>query len=224
MIKGHRHLLNRKNPLCSSEDQRFYNFDENDVMDKYPKIYVLLDGYCRQAEGSEASGTVALILTETRKILVDCGDPWNGSYIIKALSKYSLNCDDITDVIITHGHIDHCGNLSLFKQANIYMGDDMAKNGIYGICADIWTLDNSVEIRSTPGHTDHDRSVIVSGTEYGTVAIVGDIFEEENDDNSWKANSKYPEEQQKSRKIILSKADWIIPGHGGMFKNKLKNI
>lgn len=54
--------------------------------------------------------------------------------------------------------------------------------------------------------------------------FLGDIFEEENDDNNWKANSKYPEEQLKSRKIILNEADWIIPGHGGMFKNKLKNI
>lgn len=51
--------------------------------------------------------------------------------IFTALSKYSLNCDDITDVIITHGHSDHCGNLSLFQQAKIYMGNDVAKNGIY---------------------------------------------------------------------------------------------
>ncbi|KAL3989335.1 Metallo-beta-lactamase family protein [Acanthocheilonema viteae] len=196
-------------------------------MEKYPKVFVLLNGYCKQAKRngcSEASGTVALILTETRKILVDCGDPWNGKCIIQALANYSLNCNDITDVIITHGHSDHCGNLSLFQQAKIYMGDDVAKNGIYEIYADFWTLDDSVQIRLTPGHTDHDRSVIVTDTEYGTVAIVGDIFEEENDDNSWKTNSKYPDNQQKSRKIILSEADWIIPGHGGMFKNKLKNI
>ncbi|CAG9530323.1 unnamed protein product [Cercopithifilaria johnstoni] len=195
-------------------------------MGKYPKVFVLLNGYCKQAERngcSKASGTVSLILTERRKILVDCGDPWNEG-IFTALSRYSLTCDDITDVIITHGHSDHCGNLSLFQQAKIYMGDDMAKNGIYEIFTDIWTLDDSVQIRQTPGHTDHDRSIIVTSTEYGTVAIVGDIFEEENDDNSWKVNSKYPEDQQNSRKMILSEADWIIPGHGGMFKNKLKDI
>ncbi|VDK80869.1 unnamed protein product [Litomosoides sigmodontis] len=197
------------------------------MTDKYPKVFVLLDGHCTQVErnnSSEASGTIALILTERRKILVDCGDPWNGACVIQALSKYSLNCDDITDVIITHGHSDHCGNLSLFQQANICMGDDVAKNGIYEIRTDTWTLDDSVQVRPTPGHTDHDRSVIVTGTEYGTVAIVGDIFEKENDDDSWKANSKYPEDQDRSRKIILSEADWIIPGHGGMFKNKFKNI
>ncbi|VDM93374.1 unnamed protein product [Onchocerca ochengi] len=194
------------------------------MMDKYPKVYVLLDGYCRQTKRnghSEASGTVTLVMTEKRKILVDCGDPWNGTHIIRALSKYSLNCADITDLIITHGHSDHCGNLSLFQQARIYMNDDVAKDGIY---ENICTLDNSVQIRSTPGHTDHDRSIIVTGTEYGTVAIVGDIFEEENDNDSWKANSKYPEEQEKSRRIILNEADWIIPGHGGMFRNKLKYI
>lgn len=56
------------------------------------------------------------------------------------------------------------------------------------------------------------------------MALLGDIFEEENDDNSWKTNSKYPKDQDESRKLILSEADWIIPGHGGMFKNKLRNI
>lgn len=54
--------------------------------------------------------------------------------IFTALSKYSLNCDDITDLIITHGHSDHCGNLSLFQQAKIYMCDDVAKDGTYEIC------------------------------------------------------------------------------------------
>lgn len=37
----------------------------------------------------------------------------------------------------------------------------------------IWRLDDSVQIMPTPGHTDHDRSTIVTGTEHGTVAIVG---------------------------------------------------
>ncbi|VDM17771.1 unnamed protein product [Wuchereria bancrofti] len=63
--------------------------------------------------------------------MLDCCDPWNGTQIIQALPKYSLNYDDITDLIITHGHSDHWGNLSLFQQAKIYMGDDMAKDGIY---------------------------------------------------------------------------------------------
>lgn len=55
-------------------------------MDNYPKVFVLFDGYCKQTERngcSEASGTVTLILTEKRKILVDCGDPWNGANIIQ---------------------------------------------------------------------------------------------------------------------------------------------
>uniref|UniRef100_A0A915PHV2 Metallo-beta-lactamase domain-containing protein n=1 Tax=Setaria digitata TaxID=48799 RepID=A0A915PHV2_9BILA len=197
-------------------------------MSEYPEVHVLLDGYCRQTErygrntsAMEASGTVTLVITEKRKILIDCGDPWNGTCIIKALSKYSLNCDDITDLVITHGHSDHCGNLSLFQRAKIYMAEDVAKYGIYQIFTESWILDNFVQLRCTPGHTDHDHSIIVTGTKYGTVAIVGDIFEEEDDSDKWKANSKYPEEQEKSRKMILDEADWIVPGHGRMFKNKL---
>lgn len=61
------------------------------MTDKYPKVFVLLDGHCSQVKMngcSEASGTVALILTERRKILVDCGDPWNGACVIQGSLIY----------------------------------------------------------------------------------------------------------------------------------------
>ncbi|VDM95047.1 unnamed protein product [Thelazia callipaeda] len=213
-------------------------------MDEYPRVFVLLEGYCRRADAEcsdgyeEASGTVTLIVTRERKILVDCGDPWNGACIVEeandfflALSKYSLSCNDITDLIITHGHSDHCGNMSLFQQATIYMADDNARDGWYYTYTVLFRLlnffdprmlDNCVEIRLTPGHTDHDRSVIVTNTEFGTIAVVGDIFEEKDDVKTWRKNSKYPQDQERSREAILQVADWIIPGHGQMFKNLRK--
>ncbi len=64
-----------------------------------------------------------LIISDDRKILVDTGagnknnDKFNSIYGIQnsngwfdeALKKYNLHTDDITDVILTHLHFDHCG-------------------------------------------------------------------------------------------------------------------
>ena len=49
----------------------------------------------------------------------------------------------------------------------------------------------------------------------------GDLFEccEDLEDYTlWQENSEEPELQQQSRINILRTADWIVPGHGKMFK------
>jgi len=54
---------------------------------------------------------------------------------------------------------------------------------------------------------------------------LGDIFESEadlSDETLWMNNSWNVEQQRKSREAILQKADWIIPGHGAMFRNQKK--
>ena len=75
----------------------------------------------------------------------------------------------------------------------------------------------------TPGHTLDSVSVKVI-TDQGVVIVAGDTFEKVQDiedDNIWKlAGSENEEMQTKSRIEILKFADWIIPGHGPMFRNK----
>ena len=51
--------------------------------------------------------------------------------------------------------------------------------------------------------------------------MTGDLFEcsEDLEDYTlWQENSEQPEIQQQSRIDILRIADWIVPGHGSMFK------
>ena len=51
--------------------------------------------------------------------------------------------------------------------------------------------------------------------------LTGDLFEcsEDLEDYTlWQENSEQPEIQQQSRIDILRIADWIVPGHGSMFK------
>ncbi|XP_031554981.1 metallo-beta-lactamase domain-containing protein 1-like [Actinia tenebrosa] len=79
---------------------------------------------------------------------------------------------------------------------------------------------DQVVILPTVGHTSEDISVVVHNTQYGTVVIAGDLFECENDEDSWKDVSQFPDKQAQNRDSVLQVADWIVPGHGAMFKVK----
>ena len=82
-----------------------------------------------------------------------------------------------------------------------------------------------LEVIPTPGHSSNDVSVIVENTRYGVVAITGDLFEKEEDlqqEALWEQYSENPELQNENREKILRKADFIVPGHGKMFRNTKK--
>jgi glyoxylase-like metal-dependent hydrolase (beta-lactamase superfamily II) len=76
-------------------------------------------------------------------------------------------------------------------------------------------------LSTPPGHTSDDISVLVKGSHLGTVAIVGDLFQSEDDQEDptlWRSRSRDPDQQEANRRKILQAADYIIPGHGKMFK------
>ncbi len=81
-------------------------------------------------------------------------------------------------------------------------------------------LDDEVEVVPTPGHTGQDISVIIR-TSRGIYALVGDLFENEadqDDESLWRSASEYPEQQEASRRRVQDIADFIVPGHGAMFR------
>jgi hypothetical protein len=60
-------------------------------------------------------------------------------------------------------------------------------------------------------------------TRGGTYAIVGDLFENEadrDDEDLWRSSSEYPIEQEVSRRKIMEIADFIVPGHGDVFRTR----
>ena len=77
-------------------------------------------------------------------------------------------------------------------------------------------ITENIKIIETPGHNYTSLTMLVK-TDSGTIAICGDVF--------WKEN--YPEKDpyaddigklRQSRKKVLEVADFIIPGHAGMFE------
>jgi glyoxylase-like metal-dependent hydrolase (beta-lactamase superfamily II) len=188
---------------------------------------VLVPGYVEALPGGRvhAGGTVTLI-TGDPSVIVDTGAPEQQQQIVDALATHGVDPDEIQWVVNTHGHLDHVGNNNLFPQATFILDSDLAKDGEY------WTHDfrqgpltiasddggPAIVVMPTPGHTDHDLSVIVEAS-IGTVAVVGDLFEYDGDsaDDAWLAWSRDRALQQASRDAVLAIADHIIPGHGDRF-------
>lgn len=195
-------------------------------MKKY-EVKILQTGYarCLGPAQMQADGTITLV-KGPKNIIVDTGGPWDREKIIDALAAEGLSPKDIQYVICTHGHSDHAGNNNLFADATLVVSFDISRGDLYTFhdfkSGAIYRIDDDVEVMPTPGHTGQDVSVIVR-TEEGIVAIAGDLFECEKDledESLWRVNSSNPAEQDRGRKRVLAIADFIIPGHGEMFKVK----
>jgi hypothetical protein len=85
---------------------------------------------------------------------------------------------------------------------------------------------SNIQILRTPGHDHTGITLFVkTGPESGypgIVAICGDIFWKEDypQDPRDDAYASDPEKLKESRDMVLKMANWVIPGHGPMYKAK----
>ncbi len=189
------------------------------------EVKVLVEGYARQVkEGWKASSTVTFVRTNGKNVIVDPG--CNREKLAASIRKEGLKIEDIDFVFLTHNHPDHVLLAGLFENAKIvdelyvYQGDVIAKHGgaIPG---------TDLEIIRTPGHMEEHCSLVAHGRE-GTYVIAGDVFwwlENEKQEVNISKPDNDPEHMDlkklvASRKKVLEIADWIIPGHGKMFRAK----
>lgn len=80
------------------------------------------------AEKIPITFAVYLILTEDRKILVDAGchtmpgfEMKNFSSAASVLKEMGINPEEITDLLLTHAHHDHCEATADFKNATVHL-------------------------------------------------------------------------------------------------------
>ena len=190
------------------------------------EVKVLIEGYAKKLEGGFiASSTTCLVTTENKKIITDPG--CNREKLLEALTNEDLATDDIDYVFLSHCHPDHILLAGIFEKAKFITFDtNLMYDKDLMLEFDKYLLGNDIEIIETPGHVLEHLSLLVN-TPKGKIALAGDaiwwiegeeqIFDINQKDHS-QAKGMDAEQLVESRKKLLENADYIIPGHGKMFK------
>ena len=191
------------------------------------KVKILVKGYVKKINGKEfASSTAVLVQDKNFKIVADPG--MDRKALLNALKKEKLKPSDINFVILTHTHLDHCLLAGIFEKAKILDSDDIFSFNGQIIKHKYKIPGTDIKIIKTPGHDQFHCSVLVTTKDLGKIIIAGDVFwwtaeEEQKIDKQSLLEHQDPYVKDKralreSREKILELADYIIPGHGEMFK------
>jgi N-acyl homoserine lactone hydrolase len=94
-------------------------------LDNYD-IEIIVQGFPGKAvcHGGMGWSSVVLIRGEGRVALVDTGSFGMRRLLRERLSEHGVQPADVTDLILTHSHYDHCVNFTLFPKARIVIGAD----------------------------------------------------------------------------------------------------
>jgi len=192
------------------------------------EIKVLIEGYAREEKNEEfASSTTTLVRTGKLKIIVDPG--MNRKLLLEALEKENLSSKDINYIFLSHYHLDHSLLTGIFENAEVLYTED-----VYSFDGKISKredklLGEDIQFIKTPGHNSDCRTMLVK-TDDETVAICQDVIWWKDDEEQKTDKESIIEHEdpyatdmkllKESREKVLESANYIIPGHGGMFKVK----
>lgn len=174
-------------------------------------VKILLQGYVSTESNGKSCSTITLVQDKDINMVVDPGTLADPELLINALKDNNLKPDDINIVCITHSHMDHYRNISLFPKAKALDFWGWWEKDVWTECKEV---SNDIKIIKTPGHSKDSITLLIK-TDKGTVAICGDIFWKENYTKDKYADNE--EQLKQSRQLVKEKADYIIPGHGSMF-------
>lgn len=170
----------------------------------------------------------------------------NHKRLIHALKDAGLSSEDIDILFITHWHSDHFMNLGIFSDCEVVMLKEAVErhNLDFNSVASGERIAGGVEILSTPGHTKDHASLLVKTEQLryfnrsrsggmimgiGSVNVVvgGDAVVSPAcycNEEVWHHNQDFFSEEiaMASMRKIQEVADFIIPGHGGIFWNARK--
>jgi glyoxylase-like metal-dependent hydrolase (beta-lactamase superfamily II) len=190
------------------------------------EVKILVEGTTNADDIGEAGEehtqpTVTLVRDGDIVMVVDPGILESQQILVDAFKKAGLTVGDVNLVCVTHSHLDHYRNVGMFSDAKtldywgLWSGNKIKS----------WSenFSDNIKIFHTPGH-DYTSITVFVKTEEGVVAMCGDVFWKEGyphspHDDAFASN---PERLIESRSQVLKMADWIVPGHGPMYKNVVK--
>lgn len=193
-------------------------------------LKILIQGYARyEKDVLVASPSTVLIKDSGLNLLIDPGA--NEKLLLESLSKEKIKLEDIDIIFLTHYHLDHILSIRLFPETQIVSGEGIFVNDrMMPVSKKI--PETELKIVKTPGHSKEHCSILAD-TDNGVIAVAGDVFwwmDDEKQDTNYQSLLRKEDKLaydfialQKSRRKLLEIADYIIPGHGKMFKinNKL---
>lgn len=162
------------------------------------------------------TSTCTLVRDDDLAIVFDPGMVESQADLLRPLAELGLGPADITDVVLSHHHPDHCLNAGLFPGARVhdhwavYRGADWDS-----VDAEGRALTQSVHLIRVPGHTPEDIALI-AGTSDGVVVLTHLWWTADGP-----AVDPYAPDREvlrRSRERVLAVADRVVPGHGPPFR------
>jgi glyoxylase-like metal-dependent hydrolase (beta-lactamase superfamily II) len=192
-------------------------------------VTVLVEGYVKAIEGRQlipgvsadgarhVAGTVTLIRDDRAIVVADPGMVTDRAFILEGLAKAGVAPEEVTHIFISHHHPDHTVNIALFPNAEVVDFWASYRGDLWRDHAEEYDIVPGITVLRTPGHTEEDASLIVRADD-GTYVLTHlwwlEDMTPETDPLAWDQAKL-----EASRQKVLAIADWIIPGHGRVFKN-----
>ncbi len=177
------------------------------------RVDVLVEGYARLPH---VAGTVTLVRDAGRVVVVDPGMVADRDLVLRPLRDLGVDPADVTDVVVSHHHLDHTVNIALFPVVPVHdfqsviEGDVFTRRAAEGV-----QLTPAVRLLATPGHTPQDVTTLV-GTPDDVVALTHLWWTGEGPADDPYAPDREQLRQQRER--VLDLATLVVPGHGAPFR------
>ncbi len=176
------------------------------------RLDVLFEGY---GDEDGVAGTVSLLRDGDVVAIVDPGMVPSRARILDPLAALGVSPQDVTDVILSHHHPDHTVNIALFGEIRIhdhwatYHRDQWTSRAAEGV-----RLAPGITLLETPGHTPQDITTLVE-TDEGVAALTHLWLYEGSPGSGLDVD---PSAVDEHRARVLKVADFIVPGHGPVFR------
>ena len=177
------------------------------------RLDVLVEGYARLPN---VAGTVSLVRDAGRVIVVDPGMVADRDLILRPMRELGVRPEDVTDVVLSHHHLDHNLNVALFPVVPVHDVQSVIEGDVFTRRdADGVQLTPSVRLLATPGHTAQDITTLVGTPD--DVAALTHLW--------WTADGPADDPYTPDRELlraqrerVLGLATLVVPGHGAPFR------
>jgi N-acyl homoserine lactone hydrolase len=202
----------------------------------------IVDGFPGKSKSHGAFGWSSLWLLQglDRCVLIDTGPPAYMPLIHRVLRAHGLTTANITDVVLTHLHWDHVGNVTMFPDATLWVGEEelawaaqqapgtqfisdlhvqyllQAGDRVQRIKAESQVLPGIVGL-GTPGHTPGHLAFLVESRE-GALIFAGDAVKNAYELATSRVDSTMNDELSRAsvarlRGLLSETSGRLIPGH-----------